>query len=190
MRSCRKLFVYKGETMDKNILFKVDTTMEKEDYRKFLYIAAFRRDYKTFLLMLGLAVSGSFMMASIGGALSAWKFALFSVLLFCLGFVAICLRIELRYRQQVKTDSRRLFGGWTHMSFYATHLRAESDMEAGKSKRDYGKFYKLLESKSYYIFYYSANSATVLRKEDLPQGKAEDFRTFLLSKFKGRYKKI
>ncbi|QIB70142.1 YcxB family protein [Aminipila butyrica] len=176
--------------MDKNILFKVDTTMEKEDYKKFLYIAAFRRDYKTFLLMLGLAVCGSFMMASAGISMNAWKFALFSVLLFSLGFAAICLRIELRYRQQVKADSRRLFGGWTHISFYNTHLKAEADMEAGKSKRDYGKFYKLIESKSYYIFYYSSNAATVLRKEDLPKGKEEAFRTFILDKFKGRYKKI
>ena len=48
--------------------------------------------------------------------------------------------------------------------------------------------YALMESRDYFIFYLTANQASLIRKKDVDDLDA--FREFIVQKFKGRYKKI
>ena len=52
----------------------------------------------------------------------------------------------------------------------------------------YEQFYALMESRDYFIFYLTANQASLIRKKDVDDLDA--FREFIVQKFKGRYKKI
>ena len=62
--------------------------------------------------------------------------------------------------------------------------------EALKSKGElkYGQFYALMESKDYFIFYLTANQASLIRKRDIDDLSA--FREFIINKFENKYKRI
>ena len=52
----------------------------------------------------------------------------------------------------------------------------------------YDQIYQLLETHDYFIFYLTANQASLVRKKDVTDVAA--FRTFLQEKFAGTYKKM
>ncbi|WMI82658.1 YcxB family protein [Anaerotignum sp. MB30-C6] len=62
--------------------------------------------------------------------------------------------------------------------------------EALKSKGElsYNQFFSVLESKDYFIFYLTANQASLIRKKDVPQ--VDEFRKFIKEKFQKKFKHI
>ena len=64
----------------------------------------------------------------------------------------------------------------------------ENEALKSKGELQYHQFYALMESKDYFIFYLTANQASLIRKLDIDDISA--FREFIVEKFKNKYKRI
>lgn len=167
-------------------IYLIETTLEKEDYRRFLYTATFFKEKLTFPLIALMSLGGSVLISlgepwrSVPTVLLLWA------ALFVLSVAGICLMVETKNRQRVKTDRSALFGSKVILKFYEDSLSVEQPAFSSSSTLGYDQFYALLESREYYIFYFNANQATLIRKKDI--AKEAEFRDFLKGKFWGRYK--
>lgn len=170
------------------IIYTIRTIMEKEDYRKFLYIATFRRNYLVIPMIAVMALAGAVLSAWSYGKVTLLFVFSFWVLLFCVSIGVICFKVERKNKRRISTDKTKTFGSVTILKFFDNYLVMETPATKGKNTLNYDQFYKLIESKDYFIFYFNANMASLLRKKDI--SNLEEFQTFIKTKFGKKFKKI
>lgn len=176
------------KTMSEKVVFEIKTMMEKEDYRKFLYIATFRRK-PIILPMIGLfAFLVAWLQGGLGEHFSMFRILLLWMFLFAIGVGTVCFRVERRNKDRIKTDQTGTFGSETILTFYEDSLKMVTPNVEGTSTLQYHQFYQVLESKDYFIFYFSKNLASLLRKKDMED--IDDFREFIKQKISRRCRKI
>ncbi|MBE6035223.1 MAG: YcxB family protein [Clostridiales bacterium] len=178
------------EKMNEKIRFNMDTVMEKEDYRKFLYIATFKRDRRSIFFMLIISFIGALLLSATGFGFSVKSILGAWALMLLLVTAVVCFKIEQRNKQRVKTDKTGVFGSVTHIDFYDDYLTMQTTLTEGQSRLEYNKFYQVVECNAYFIFYYNMNMATLLRKRDMQGIDSTRFREFIKDKFKENYKKV
>lgn len=167
-------------------IYLIETTMEKEDYRKFLYTATFLRNKLVIPLIALISLVGSVVISAGEPWRKLWTVLLLWGVLFVLSVAVICLRVEAKNKQRIKTDRTAAFGSKAILKFFADSLTMEQPAFASVGTMGYDQFFELLESKDYYIFYLNANQATLIRKKDVAD--KEGFEKFIREKFAGRYK--
>ena len=172
-----------------NAKFIINTTMTKKDYRKFLYIATFRRN-KAIIPMLGLiALLGSIVINSRRYSITLIEFLIIAwIFLFALAIGVVIFKVERKNAQRVKTDKTGTFDSINTLKFFDDKLVFENEELKSTGELRYDQFYALLESKDYFIFYLTMNQASLVRKRDLDDPDA--FKEFILEKFTGKYKTI
>ena len=169
-------------------LMIINTTMTKEDYRKFLYIIVFKK-YKLTIPLWGLVTAVLSLIISFEyGFFVPFRFIVGWVFLFALAVGAIVFKAERRYKQRLKTDRTGAFGSTNTLKFYEDKIVMESDSPRSAGELTYEQFYAVLESKEYLIFYLTSAQASLIRKKDIAH--LEEFREFIAGKFPGRYKRI
>lgn len=166
----------------------INTTMSKEDYRKFLYIATFRRN-KLIIPLIGLiSLVGSLIVSLDGGNLNFIKLIISWILLFILAIVVVQFKVEMRNAQRIKTDKTGTFDSINTLKFYDDRIVMENKALKSTGELKYNQFYALLESKDYFMFYLTVNQASLIRKKDVDDLNA--FKEFIAGKFEGKYKRI
>lgn len=166
----------------------INTVMSKEDYRRFLYIATFRRN-KFIIPMIGLiALLGSMIISLEDGYLDLIKLIISWVLLFILAIIVILFKVERKNAQRIKTDKTGAFDSVNTLKFYDDRIVMENKSLKSTGELKYDQFFALMESKDYFIFYLTANQASLVRKKDIDNVNA--FKEFIAQKFIGRYKNI
>lgn len=166
----------------------INTTMTKEDYRKFLYIATFKRN-EFIIPMLGLFVlAGGLIISFHEWGLNLVKLIISWVFLFGLAIGTILFKVERRNARRVKTDKTGAFDSVNTLKFFDDRMVMENEALKSTGELRYDQFFTLLESRDYFILYLTANQASLIRKKDI-EG-LDDFEKFITQKFKGRYKKI
>jgi len=165
----------------------INTIMSKEDYRKFLYIATFKRN-KFIIPMLSLIALLGSMIISLDGHFSLTKLIINWILFFAFTIVVILFKIERKNAQRIKTDKTGTFNSVNTLKFYDDRIVMENEALKSKSELKYSQFFALMESKEYFIFYFTVNQASLIRKKDIDNLDA--FKKFIVEKFKDKYKKI
>ena len=169
-------------------LMIINTIMSKEDYRKFLYIATFRKN-RFAIPLLGLVTAIPSLMISFEyGHFNPARFVLGWVFLFAVAVGAIVFKVERRYRQRIKTDRTGTFGSTNLLKFYEDKITTESSSPKAAGELAYKQFHAVLESKEYLIFYLTSAQASLIRKKDIVD--LERFKALIADKFAGRYKLI
>ena len=172
--------------MEPNII--IHTTMAKEDYRKFLYIATFRRN-KLALPLVGLiALLGALIVSFEDGYLNPTALIISWIGFFALAIAAVVFKVERRNAQRIKTDQTGAFDSINTLKFYDDRLVMENQQLKSTGELKYNQFYGLLESKDYFIFYITVNQASLVRKKDVEN--PDGFRAFLRERFGSRFKRI
>jgi len=166
----------------------VNTIMSKEDYRKFLYIAAFKRNKFIIPMLCLIALFGGIIISFDNDALDLAKLVISWILLFALAINVAVLKVERRYAQRIKTDKTGTFDSVNTLKFYDDKIVIENQALKSTGELKYDQFFALMESKDYFIFYLTANQASLVRKRDIDDLNA--FKEFIIEKFKGRYKRI
>ena len=105
--------------------------------------------------------------------------------MFCLAVAAVALRVEYANNRRVATDNTGSFDSLNILSFYDDRLVMQNLSVSGTGTLAYSRFYKLLETREYFIFYLNANQASLLRKKDIPDPQL--FGEFIRQRFLGRY---
>lgn len=168
--------------------FSITTVMEQEDYRKFLYLATFRRNPMVLPLVALIALLGSWAVNWSMEGLKLLPLLLTWVGMFALAIGTLCWKVERKNKQRVATDKTGTFGAKNLLKFYDDRLVMEQEAMHSKGELRYEQFYQLLETKDYFIFYLSMNQASLLRKKDVAD--VGSLQEFLRSKLEGRYRSI
>ncbi len=166
----------------------ITTTMSKEDYRKFLYIATFRRN-KFIIPMMGLiSLIGSMIISLDSGSFNLIKLIVSWILLFALAISVVLFKVERRNAQRIRTDKTGAFDSINTLKFYDDRIVMENKALKSTGELKYGQFFALMESKDYFIFYLTVNQASLVRKKDVDNLNA--FKEFIVEKFESKYKSI
>jgi len=170
--------------------FLITTKMEKEDYRKFLYIATFLRKKSVMPSIILLCLIGSLFVNFSSNGISLSGFGFTFIFMFMLVMGISCFRIERKNKQRIKTDRTGTFGAESILRFYEEHLEMETPALHSHAELRYDQFYGVMESKGYFIFYITMNQASLVRKKDVESDRIVEFRTFLQGVFGGKYRKL
>jgi hypothetical protein len=162
--------------------------MSKEDYRRFLYIAAFRRNKAVIPFLMLISLAGGIIISLDNGGLDFTKLIISWILLFILAIAVILFKVEIRNMQRIKTDKTGTFDSVNTLEFYDDRMVAENKELKSTGQLKYDQFYALMESKDYFIFYLTLNQASLVRKKDIDD--LDTFKEFIVEKFGDRYKKI
>ena len=166
----------------------INTTMSKEDYRRFLYIATFKRN-KFIMPMLALfSLLGSIIINLDSETFNVIKFIISWILLSGFAVAVVIFKVERKNAQRIKTDKTGAFDSMNTLKFYNDRIVMENKELKSTGELKYDQFYSLIESKDYFIFYLTANQASLLRKKDVHNLDA--FKEFIFVKFQGKYKNI
>lgn len=166
----------------------INTIMTKEDYRKFLYIATFRRN-KFIIPFIGLVcLVGSIMISIDSGSFNFIKLVVAWIFLFSLAIGLVLFKVERKNAQRIKTDKTGTFDSINTLKFYDDRIVMENKALKSTGELKYSQFFALMESKDYFIFYLTANQASLIRKRDIDDLSA--FREFIIKKFENKYKRI
>lgn len=171
-----------------DIKFLIKTTMTKEDYKRFLYLAIFKKNKAIFPVIGLIALAGSLIISLDSQPFNWVKFIIGWALFFLLAIVIIVLKVEMKKAKRIKTDQTGTFDSINSLKFYDDRLVMENEELKSKGELSYSQFFCLMESKDYFIFYYSANQASLIRKKDIED--LNKFKEFILEKFAGSYKSI
>lgn len=169
-------------------IFIINTTMTKEDYRKFLYIATFCKNKLIMPILLLISLLGS-VVVSYGNGDFSWSRLITSwIFLFVLAIIVVIFKVERKNKQRVKTDKTGTFDSINTLKFYDDKIIMENKSLKSTGELKYKQFFTVMESKDYFIFYLTANQASLIRKKDLDN--LQEFKEFIASKFAGNYKQI
>ena len=166
----------------------INTSMSKEDYKKFLYIATFRRNKLVVPLISLLSLLGGVIIGFNNGHFSLTKFIMGWILVFVFTIITILFKIERRNAQRIKTDKTGTFDSINTLEFYNHNIKMKNESIKSTSELRYDQFFSVMESKDYFIFYFTVNQASLIRKKDVEDLKK--FKGFIIEKMGDKYKQI
>ncbi|WP_313756833.1 YcxB family protein [Tissierella sp.] len=173
-----------------NKLFTVKTSMTKEDYHKFLYIATFRRSKIVIPFIVAFAALISALLAYGEGQFNAMEFFIFWILLIFVSFATVIFKVERRNKQRIKTDNTGVFNSQDTLDFYEDFLIVKNTAIEGQSKIRYNQLYQVLESKDYFINYFNMNQASLIRKKDMDDEVIEKLKNLYQKEMGNKYRRI
>ncbi len=168
--------------------FMIQTTMTREDYHRFLYLATFLRNKVIIPLLILMSIMGSLIIGFDEDGFSWIRFIFSFIILTPIAFGAIIFQVERKNAKRVKTDQTWSFDSINHLTFYEDKLVMNNEAFKSTGEVQYTKFYSVLESKDFFIFYLKVNQASLIRKVDITS--TAEFREFIMGKFQGKYKKM
>lgn len=176
--------------MNYSKLFTVKTAMEKKDYHKFLYIATFLKSKVMIFFMVSLSAFLALSHAYSGNQFYVKKFFIFWIVLIIIATLVIIFKLEMKFKQKIKTDKTGSFNSQETIDFYGDFLIVKSTVFEGENKVKYSQFYKVFESKDYFITYFNINKATLIRKKDVENKTIESLRSLYKKNLRKKYKRI
>ena len=168
--------------------FIINTTMTKEDYRKFLYIATFRRNKVIIPLLVLISFIASVLISLDSEGINFLQLIISWILLFVLAIVVVIFKVESRNARRVRTDKTGSFDSVNTLKFFEDKIVMENNALRSTGELKYDQFFALMESKEYFIFYLTVNQASLIRKKDIDN--LNDFKNFIVEKFSNNYKRI
>lgn len=82
----------------------INTTMSKEDYKKFLYIATFKRNKFVIPFLCLISLIASIIISYDNGNFMLERLVISWILLFLLAIIVVILKVERKNAQRIKTD--------------------------------------------------------------------------------------
>ncbi len=171
-------------------LFTVETTIETKDYRRFLYLTTFLKSRATIILMLLATALAALFLAFYDHYFYPLMFILYWIILLLAAVLVIVFKVERKVKQKITTDRTGTFGAKETLDFYRDFVTLKSTAVEGETRIKYSQFYRILESRDFFITYFDANLASLIRKKDLGGKTTEELRALYKKKMGRNYRKI
>ena len=155
----------------------INTTMTKEDYKKFLYIATFKRNKFVIPFLFLISLIGSIIISYDNGNFIIARLIISWILLFSLAIIVVILKVERKNAQRIKTDKTGTFDSVNTLKFYDDKIVMENKALKSTGELKYDQFFAVMESKDYFIFYLTTNQASLIRKKDIDN--PHEFKEFI-----------
>ncbi len=173
-----------------SLKFTITTKMEKDDLKKFMYMATFFRKKATIPMLVTVSLLGSLWVNFAWGNITTLGFFIATIIMLIFVVGVICFKIERRVKQRIKTDNTGTLGSESVLRFYEDHMEMESETFRSHSELRYEQLYELMETNDFYMFYISANQAYMVRKKDVKADECAAFNEFMQGVFGAKYKRL
>lgn len=173
---------------NQNALFDFVTKMEKDDFRKFMYLITFNRKKHTISRVILLAAAASGLDVMTRALFTPLRFLVVWMIFIVVGFAAIFLRTEYKASKRWGEVGAGLNSNNEKLTFYENYLIAVENNASGSNKIKYDDLFQIKETKDYYIIFASESAASMIRKIDIEEEERDDFREFLKRKMGSRFK--
>lgn len=163
--------------MNEHVLFEITTTMEKDDYRNFLFLTTFQTaDSIASLFIIGI-ILGGITTAMTGFSLSSLFFSsLFFILIL---FVVMYSKLEKNVKAVYPLDQPAAIETVQTITFYDTYLTSTNRTNADITEVAYKDIFKVKENDSYIILMLTKELASVICKKDLDKETITKISTLL-----------
>ena len=170
------------------LVFSVQSTMSKKDWRKFLTAAVLRRNPKVMLIINVLALGAAFLLS--WDSVEGFNFVKMSMLFPVLwaAQVGAVLWMSIRANLNRIGQDQSTFELPSTFNFYEEKIGIKAPGVKQQSKVPYSSFWACLESRDFIIFYVTPEEGIALCKRDAED--LEGLRTFLKEKFGERFGKM
>ena len=174
--------------MNKTPLFEITTTMEKDDYRNFLFLTTFQTaDSIVSLLIIGILLGGITSIAT-GFSLSSLFFScLFFILVL---FVVMYSKLEKNVKTMYPLDQPAAIKTAQIITFYDTYLTSTNRTNTDITETAYNDIYKIKENDSYIILMLTKELASVICKKDLDKEMVRKISDLLKEKCENQTKTL
>lgn len=155
----------KENTMNETPIYEVTTTMEKDDYRNFLFLTTFQTADAVVSLVIIALILGVITSMITGFSLSS---LFFSTLFFFLVLFALTYsKLEKNVKAIYPLDQPAAVETEQTIVFYDTYLTSTNRTNADITTAAYNSIYKVKEDDSYIILMLTKELASVICKKDL-----------------------
>lgn len=168
--------------MNETPIFEITTTMEKEDYRNFLFLTTFQTPDSIASLGIISIILGVVTSMITGFSLSS---LFFSTLFFLLVLFALMYsKLEKNVKTAYPLDQPSAIEKEQTIVFYDTYLTSTNRTNADVTTAAYGDIYKIKEDDSYIILFLTKELASVICKKDLDRETIKEISNLLKEKCK------
>ena len=169
-------------------ILQVKSKFDKKDYKNYLFLASFKEKKSTLPFIFAMPLVISIIISYFTKILS-----LKSVIFLYLPFVAIALgvvllKIAISLLKIGLVDTSNVFDTYNTFTFFEDNIQVENEKVEGASSFEYKHIYKVLESKEYFLFYFSNVIVSIVKKQDIED--YEKFSSLINLKLGKKYKKI
>lgn len=168
--------------------FIVQNKLDEKDFKTFMYISTFFKSMKKLIITAILFAAFVYLAIKDEPGNMAINFTKYYLILLVFFVIALIAHIEMRYRTRIRTDKSGMFEENPELIFTDKCLKVKSEAFKSEGEITYEMFYKLIETKDYFYFYFNEHQATIVNKKLIDD--YDNFRIFIHSKFKKNYKYI
>lgn len=176
--------------MENKLLFKVTSKLEAKDFRKFLYLATFKRSPLIIPVIGLIGLIAASTITFVNGPFTVVKFLGLFLSLFLIAYIATCLKVEYRSFVVKKDKNHPIFKDNHNISFFENYIMPAKNKGKNKTKIEYSKLFKVLKTDKYLVIYYNTSVASIVRKEDLDEETWNGLVDFLKNKLDNKFKKV
>lgn len=168
--------------MNESPIYEITTTMEKDDYRNFLFITTFQTPDSIISLLIISIILGAIVSVVTGFSLSTLFFAI--LFFFLIFFVLLYSKLEKNVKATYPLDQPANIETKQTILFYNTHLVSTNRTNTDVTTVAYENIYKIKEDDSYIILFLTKELVSVIRKKDLDSETINEISAFLKEKIK------
>ena len=110
------------------------------------------------------------------------------VSLFVIAIGTTLFKVERKNAKRIQSDHTGTIDSLNTLKFFSDKVFMENKAVKSTGELKYNQFYAVLESKDYFIFYFTAYQASLIRKKDVDN--LNDLTEYLINIFGNKYRKI
>lgn len=176
--------------MNEDIIFTFDTTLEREDYKKFLRFTTFRSSMKTFLSFVVVAAVSTALIAFLLRRHTITTILFIFLFMLLLSFSLLLLKLDHQVKLLFSDTPSNPFRKQQTITLYKSYMTATNRMNDGITTVYYDELYEIFETADFLICYFDKELVTPIRKHDIPVEQYESLCTFLKDTLGHRYKAV
>lgn len=172
--------------MDKRL--SIETKMEKEDYKKFLYTTTLFRNGKSIPMLILIALGCAVLLNFDSKGFNFIKMLGYFVVFLIIAIGSVVFKIERLNKARLKSDESGIFNTESIIDFCEDYMFIKVESFESESKIPYTNIFKVIETKDFYLTYLNDNQASVIRKKDITKEQEVILREIYNEKLKDKFK--
>lgn len=173
-----------------NQQYEIHTTMEREDFRNFLYLITFRKNTSVLVAILLMSLFLSFFVSFFTGGFQIGNFLIITFFMFLVTSSALCLRLESKVKKKYSISNEKNLKKDQTVILTDTLIEATNRSSDGSTTVSYEQFHELWETKQYLFFYFTKDLCSFIRKRDIAEENKDELFDFLRNKLGEKFKEL
>lgn len=168
----------------KNTDFVIRSSLDKEDYKKYLFIDMFelRKIFMIFVIACIVTLSLNY----VNHTMNLYNIVEYFAIFFCIVIVMRVVQVYTMYYGIARMYDKGDLKGYNIYSFHEDELTIQNSSQNGSATLKYDIFHTVRQTKDFILLYATARQCSVIRKKDVEN--IDEFVIYLKNKFKKVYR--